>query len=168
MNYPKITLHKGKERSLQLFHPWVFSGAIKKQPAYLSEGDLVEIWSADDNYLGTGHFHKGTITVRILSFENEIIDSLFWQNRIQRAYEFREELRLVADPNTNVYRLIHGEGDNLPGLIIDIYNDTAVIQAHTIGMSNHRVDIAAALKFIYQDKIIAIYDKSAESLTSPL
>ncbi len=164
MNYPKIVLHKGKERSLQLFHPWVFSGAIKSQPAGLTEGDIVETWSNDDKYLGTGHFHKGTITVRILTFENEIIDTQFWQKKIQKAFECRKALGFLNGTNTNVYRLLHGEGDNLPGLIIDIYHDTAVIQAHTIGMSKHRLEIAAALREIYQDSLKAIYDKSADSL----
>ena len=164
MNYPKVLLNKGKERSVLLFHPWVFSGAIKTLPPGLNEGDLVEVWSIDEKYLGTGHYHKGTITVRILSFKQEPIDARFWENKIQNAYTLRTALGLTNNSSTNVYRLVHAEGDGLPGLIIDIYNDTAVIQTHTIGMWQHKKQIADALSKIYGTALVAVYDKSAESL----
>ena len=164
MSYPKVILNKGKERSLLLFHPWVFSGAVKKHPPELKEGDLVEVWSMDEKYLGTGHFHKGTITVRILTFKEEPIDKNFWENKLENAHALRTTLGLVNNSKTNVYRLIHAEGDGLPGLVIDIYNDTAVIQAHTIGMWQHRKDIADALSKIYGAALKAVYDKSAEAL----
>ena len=164
MDQPRIILHKGKERSLLLFHPWVFSGAVNKLPKGLTEGDIVEVWSADEKYLGTGHFHKGTIITRILTFENEIIDEDFWFRKIKKAFLLRKVLGFIENPATNVYRLIHGEGDGLPGLIIDIYNDTAIMQAHTIGISRHRKDIANALEKVYGEQIKSIYDKSAESL----
>lgn len=164
MPAPRIYLHNGKERSLLLFHPWVFSGAVKNQPSGLTEGDIVEVWSADEKYLGTGHFHKGTITVRILSFKNEMIDDSFWLNKIGAAYDLRKSLGFENNTQTNVYRLVHGEGDGIPGLIIDIYNETAVLQTHTIGMARSINDIAAALKKIYGKKLIAAYNKSADAL----
>ena len=164
MGIPRIKLHKGKERSVLLFHPWVFSGAVSNLPSGLSEGDLVEVCTADDKYLGTGHYHKGTIVTRLLTFENEIIDVDFWCRKLYHALELRKALGFTINPQTNVYRLIHGEGDGLPGLIVDIYNQTAVLQTHTIGMSKHRNIIANALQKVFGDQLKAIYDKSFEVL----
>jgi len=163
--FPKVILKKGKERSLLNFHPWLFSGAVEKADAGIKEGDIVEIYSNNQNYLATGHYHEGSIKVRIFSFEKTGSEYEFWKEKIHRAYQLREKLGLTNNPETNVYRLIHAEGDGLPGLIIDIYNSTAVIQAHTLGMHHKRNLFADALKEIYGSKLSAIYDKSSESLS---
>lgn len=162
--YPKIILHKGKERSVQNFHPWIFSGAVKKEPADLKEGDVVEVYSSDDRYLATGHFHKGTILIRVISWEQTSIDQEFWNAKIKAAHEYRKSLLLTDSKSTNAYRLIHGEGDGLPGLIIDIYNDVAVMQAHSAGMMHSAEFISKALRNVYDRKLNAIYNKSYEAL----
>ena len=126
------------------FHPWVFSGAIKRIDGNINEGDIVRVLNSDGNFLGIGHYQEGSIAVRILSFQDEPIDSSFWQQRIKAAYILRKNLGLIC-PSNNTYRLIHGEGDFLPGLIIDVYNDTAVMQAHSIGMHYCRKAIAKAI-----------------------
>ena len=157
----KIILNKGKEQSLKRFHPWVFSGAVKKieggEPA---EGDVVEVYSSIGEYLGCGHYQIGSITVRILSFEKVAIDQNFWNNAIQGAYNARKTLGLIGAADTDAYRLVHGEGDFLPGLIIDVYGKTAVIQAHSAGMFLAKGAIAQALKKVYGPALAAIYDKS--------
>lgn len=157
----KIILNKGKEQSLKRFHPWVFSGAVKKieggEPA---EGDVVEVYSSMGEYLGCGHYQIGSITVRILSFEKVAIDQNFWNNAIQGAYNARKTLGLIGAADTDAYRLVHGEGDFLPGLIIDVYGKTAVIQAHSAGMFLAKGAIAQALKKVYGPALAAIYDKS--------
>ena len=157
----KIILNKGKEQSLKRFHPWVFSGAVKKieggEPA---EGDVVEVYSSMGEYLGCGHYQIGSITVRILSFEKVAIDQNFWNNAIQGAYNARKTLGLIGAADTDAYRLVHGEGDFLPGLIIDVYGKTAVIQAHSAGMFLAKGAIAQALKNVYGPALAAIYDKS--------
>ena len=157
----KIILNKGKEQSLKRFHPWVFSGAVKKieggEPA---EGDVVEVYSSIGEYLGCGHYQIGSITVSILSFEKVAIDQNFWNNAIQGAYNARKTLGLIGAADTDAYRLVHGEGDFLPGLIIDVYGKTAVIQAHSAGMFLAKGAIAQALKKVYGPALAAIYDKS--------
>ncbi len=163
---PKIVLNPGKEQSLKRFHPWVFSGAIKKIPDGLENGDVVEVYSSHDEYLGTGHYQKGSIMVRLFSFEKVNPDDAFWKSKIQNAFEYRRAIGLIGNENTNVYRLVYGEGDGLPGLIVDYYNGTAVIQAHSIGMYRERNHITDALKEIYGEKLKAVYDKSKESLGS--
>ena len=139
-----IILRPKKEESLLRFHPWVFSGAIKRIDGNINEGDIVRVLNSDGNFLGIGHYQEGSIAVRILSFQDEPIDSSFWQQRIKAAYILRKNLGLIC-PSNNTYRLIHGEGDFLPGLIIDVYNDTAVMQAHSIGMHYCRKAIAKAI-----------------------
>ncbi len=163
---PKIVLHSGKDQSPKRFHPWIFSGAVKKAPEIITNGDVVEVYSSKDEYLGTGHYQKGSIMVRLFSFEKIVADASFWKSKIQQAFNYRHSIGLTDDENTNVYRLIYGEGDGLPGLIIDYYNGTAVIQAHSIGMYRERNNIVEALKEIYGNKLKAIYDKSKESLGS--
>lgn len=157
----RIILNKGKEQSLKRFHPWVFSGAVKKmeggEPA---EGDVVEVYSSVGEYLGKGHYQIGSITVRILTFNKEEIDDSFWYNAINGAYNARKTLGLVANSDNDAYRLVHGEGDFLPGLIIDIYGATAVIQAHSAGMFLAKDSIAKALREVYGASLHAIYDKS--------
>jgi len=163
---PKIVLNTGKDQSPKRFHPWIFSGAVKKTPENLKNGDIVEVYSSKDEYLGTGHYQKGSIMVRLFSFEKIVPDVSFWKLKIQNAYNYRRSIGLTDDVNTNVYRLIYGEGDGLPGLVVDYYNGTAVIQTHSIGMYRERDNITEALKQIYGEKLKAIYDKSKESLGS--
>ncbi len=162
-DFAKIILSPGKERSLRLFHPWVFSGAIAKSPGKINEGEIVEVFSSKDEYLATGHFHEGSIKVRIFSFEKTEGGQSFWELKIRSAFELRKRLGLVDNSSTNMYRLIHGEGDGLPGLIIDIYGTTAVIQTHTLGMHRVKQFIVEGLKKIYKN-LETIYDKSAETM----
>lgn len=159
----KIVLKSGKDQSIMRFHPWIFSGAIKKTYGNLHEGDVVDIYDNKDNYLGCGHYQIGSIAVRMLSFEPTEINEEFYHSRLEMAYKVREIL-LTNMGNTNVYRLIHGEGDNLPGLIIDIYDDTAVMQMHSIGMFLARDIIGESLKKLFGDKINHIYCKSGATL----
>ncbi len=156
----KIYLNKGKEQSLKRFHPWVFSGAINRIDGNPAEGDVVEVYSKSGEFLGCGHYQIGSITVRILSFDECEINQDFWYNRLMAAYKARESLGLTTSSNTNCYRLVHGEGDFLPGLIIDIYNKTAVLQAHSAGMFLAKREIADALQKVYGSALEAIYDKS--------
>jgi 23S rRNA (cytosine1962-C5)-methyltransferase len=123
--FPKITLASGKEHSLKRFHPWVFSGAIKRKEGEVNDGDIVEIFSAKNEFLGMGHYQNGSIAVRVFSFEQVIPDASFWEAKIQSAFNFRKKAGILKDEQTDVYRLVYAEGDGLPGLIIDIYNDTA-------------------------------------------
>lgn len=163
MSYKKLFLKPGKEESLKRFHPWVFSGAVNHIEGIPEEGDIVEIYTSTKNFLAIGHCQIGSIAVRVLSFEKEIIDISFWEKRISSAYLLRQQLRLI-ESNNNTFRLIHGEGDLLPGLIIDIYANTAVIQAHSPGMHLSRNDIAQALKNILGDRIDNVYYKSESTL----
>lgn len=168
MNYPKLILKKGKEISLRRRHHWVFSGAVYQKDEELEAGQLVSVFSHTNSFLGIGHFSPGSIMVRILTFEEEAIDLDFWKKRIHAAFELRKTLGLVDNSSTTVYRLIHGEGDLLPGLIVDYYHGTAVIQAHNIGMYAHIEEIAQAIKTVMGDSIQAIFDKSAETLPKNL
>lgn len=168
MSYPKIILQRGKEFSLQRRHHWVFSGAIAKADPGLESGDLVTVFSAKEEFLGVGHFSQGSIMVRIISFEEREIDQAFWNEKIASAYELRKSLGLSENQETNVFRLVHGEGDLLPGLIIDYYNGTAVIQAHHIGMHKHIGEISDALQVVLGEKLKGVYDKSAETLPKNL
>lgn len=160
----KIILKAGKEKSVFRRHPWIFSGAIEKAEGRLEEGDVVEVYSADRQFLAVGHCQIGSIAVRILSFEPREINYDFWKEKITDACRMREVLQLANHPNNNVYRLIHGEGDHLPGLIVDYYAGVAVVQFHSVGMWLEREAIARALKEVMQDKITAIYDKSETTL----
>lgn len=159
-----ILLKSGKEKSVFRYHPWIFSGAIAKTEGTLQEGDIVKVYSADRQFLAVGHYQIGSIAVRILNFEDTAIDSNFWKTRIAEAYRMRCSLGLTDSQTNNVYRLIHGEGDNLPGLIVDIYADVAVIQFHSVGMYLERENIAKAIVEVLGDKITAIYDKSESTL----
>jgi 23S rRNA (cytosine1962-C5)-methyltransferase len=163
--YPVIELKKGKEKSVLAKHPWVFSGAIAKEPKDLNEGTIVSVIDNNKNYLATGHFHKATISVRCLDFENNTIDLAFWTKKIQNAYNFRNTLGLINNTTTTIYRLIHGEGDGCPGLVIDIYDKTAIIQVYTKGMYDAILLINDALVNVYKENIKAIYSKSAETLS---
>ena len=140
-----IQLKPKKEESLQRFHPWVFSGAIHKIEGKPAEGDLVEVLDSNRNFLAIGHYQIGSIAVRVVSFDNVAITADFWAKKIQNAYAMRQSLGLVKPGFNNTYRLIHGEGDSLPGLIVDVYDDTAVMQAHSIGMHETREELAKAI-----------------------
>ncbi len=164
MNYCKVLLKPKKEESILRFHPWVFSGAIQRIEGKPEEGDLVEVLACDGQFLALGHYQIGSIAVRILTFKPAEIDRAFWINRIRTAYELRQTLGLVGTDRNNTYRLVHGEGDNLPGLIIDIYAATAVMQAHSIGMHRSRKEIAEALKEVLGDSLHNIYYKSEATL----
>ena len=164
MNCCKIYLKPKKEESLVRFHPWVFSGAIQGMERKPEEGDLVEVYSSDNRFLAIGHYQIGSIAVRVLSFEKRPIDHQFWVDRIRSAYQLRCILGLANTPNNNTFRLIHGEGDALPGLVIDMYANTAVMQAHSVGMHRCRMEIAAALKEVVGDELQNIYYKSETTL----
>jgi 23S rRNA (cytosine1962-C5)-methyltransferase len=159
-----IILKKGKEESLLRFHPWVFSGAIDRIQGTINEGDVVKVFNSDGQFLGIGHYAIGSIAVRIFSFRETLPDMDFWIDRIKAAYDLRERIGLTGNSKTNVYRLVHGEGDNLPGLIIDFYNGTAVFQAHSVGMWLIRDHLIEALKSVLGGKLMAVYDKSSKTL----
>jgi 23S rRNA (cytosine1962-C5)-methyltransferase len=162
--YPKIYLHKGKEISSKRKHHWIFSGAIARKDEHLDNGTLVQVFGFKNEFLGIGHYQNGSIMVRLISFEEQLIDENFWLDRLTAAWQVRKQLGLTDHPHTNVYRLIHGEGDGLPGLIIDFYNGTAVLQAHHVGMHRHVEEISKALQQVYGSTLKAVYDKSAETL----
>ncbi|MDR0547020.1 MAG: class I SAM-dependent rRNA methyltransferase [Dysgonamonadaceae bacterium] len=164
MSCSKVYLNPGKDESLKRFHPWVFSGAIHHIDGRPEEGEIVEIYDAQKQFIALGHCQIGSIAVRILSFENETIDKTFWQKRFESAYRLRRQLNLAGRADNNTYRLIHGEGDGLPGLIVDIYAGTAVMQAHSPGMHVARQDLAEALKTVLGDEIDHIYYKSEGTL----
>ncbi len=162
--YSRVILKSGKEQSLQRFHPWVFSGAIKEINGRVEEGDVVEVYSNQSEFLGMGHVQIGSIAVRIFSFEKTEPDFDFWKGKLERAFDVRKKLGLVDNAQTNVFRLVHGEGDGLPGLIVDFYNGTAVMQAHSAGMFVIRETIAKALKEVLGDRLDAVYDKSEKTV----
>jgi 23S rRNA (cytosine1962-C5)-methyltransferase len=156
----KIVLKSGKDQSVHRYHPWVFSGAIKKMYGSPAEGDLVDIYDNKDTFLAVGHYAPTSIAVRILSFEQITPDIAFFREKIKRAIAFRKSIGIPGNTNMNVYRLIHGEGDGLPGLIIDYYNGVAVMQMHSIGFYRIRKEITSILVELMKDQIIAVYDKS--------
>lgn len=158
-----LRLRRGKEESLDRFHPWVFSGALTSMPDDIDEGDLVYVESADGRRIATGHFQIGSIAVRILTFDNESIDDAFFRRRLREAFSLRQTLGLMRDDN-NAFRLVHGEGDFLPGLVVDVYGPTAVIQAHSPGMHFVRDIIARELVDIPDAGIRNVYYKSETTL----
>ena len=163
-SYPIVYLKKGKEESLKRFHPWVFSGAIASGTEYLNEGDVVRVCTASGAFIAVGHYQIGSIAVRVLSFKDIVIDEEFWKSRLHSALEVRLALDVVDNPNNNTYRLVHGEGDNLPGLIVDCYGETAVMQAHSVGMHCERNAIAKALVEVLDGRIKNVYYKSDTTL----
>jgi 23S rRNA (cytosine1962-C5)-methyltransferase len=156
----KIVLKSGKDQSPRRYHPWIFSGAIKKIYGTPIEGDLVEVYDNKDEFLAIGHYQPGSIAVRILSFARVEPDIDFFRDKFRKAISYRESVGLLHDSGTNVFRLIYAEGDDLPGLIIDYYNGVAVMQTHSVGMYRLRREFASILKEILGDKITAVYDKS--------
>lgn len=182
----KIILKKGRDESVRRFHPWVFSGSVANIVGNPAEGDVVSVYDCNGNFLGCGHFQVGSIAVRILSFVSDVIDDGFWVDTLSRAYSLRVSAGLAADLSdnatssqeslsagikgayidrfggkTNCFRLVHGEGDNLPGLIIDWYDGVCVLQAHSVGMFRAKKQICEALKTIFGDRLKAVYDKSS-------
>ena len=162
-----VHLRRGKEESLLRRHPWVFSGAIDhiaEGDKALTEGDVVDVITKGGEFIARGHYQIGSIAVRVLTFENEAIDAKWWEERIAHAKALRESLGMVNNADTTCYRLVHGEGDLLPGLVVDIYDRTAVVQCHSVGMYHSRMLIAEAIRKAYGEEIEAIYDKSSQTL----
>lgn len=164
MTTSKVYLKAGKEESLKRFHPWVFSGAIARIENKPQEGEVVKVYTSKNEFIAIGHYQIGSIMVRVLSFKEENIDEKFWETRLKEALNLRRSLGLVDNPENNTYRLVHGEGDNLPGLIIDIYGETAVIQSHSAGMHLERIKISNALIKVMKGYISHIYYKSETTL----
>ena len=164
MSYKKVYLKAGKEESLKRFHPWVFSGAIAKIEGEPEEGEVVDVYTSKKEFIACGHYQIGSIAVRVLSFKQETIDRAFWKRRLSVALDLRRSLDLVENPQNNTCRLVHGEGDNLPGLIVDVYGKTAVMQAHSAGMHVDRMEIAEALAEVMDGIVENIYYKSETTL----
>ena len=163
MPYKTIVLKRGKADSLRRFHPWVFSGAIQSLPHNLKEGEIVRVEDASSQFLAVGHYQIGSIAIRVLSFEDVVVDDAFWDERLSEALMLRRALNLLRADN-NIFRLVHGEGDRLPGLIIDIYGETAVMQAHSVGMHYARHQIAQSLQRILGKSVTQVYYKSETTL----
>ena len=159
-----VYLKRGKEESLKRFHPWVFSGAIQRIAGEPEEGDTVRVLTAGGEFIAVGHYQIGSIAVRVLSFQDEPVDEAFWLRRLRVAYDTRLAIGVAGNPNNNTYRLVHGEGDNLPGLVIDIYGHTAVMQAHSVGMHVCREAVARALAEVMHGVVENIYYKSETTL----
>lgn len=162
--YKNIYLKRGKEESLKRYHPWIFSGAIQRIDDGINEGDVVRVMAHDGKFVAVGHYQKGTITVRVLSFEDIEIDDAFWEKRIASALSMRQAIGIADNPANNTYRLVHGEGDYLPGLVIDCYGQTAVLQAHSVGMHYSRQDICKALLKVVGGRIKNVFYKSETTL----
>ena len=162
--YKQIWLRKGKEESLLRFHPWVFSGAIARIDEGVDEGEVVRVVTNSGDFIAVGHYQQGSIAVRVLTFNDVAIDNTFWASRLQSALAMRQAIGIADNPQNNTYRLVHGEGDNLPGLIIDVYGETAVMQAHSIGMHLCRKQIAASLIEVMDGRVKHIYYKSETTL----
>ena len=165
--HPRIFLRRGKEESLLRRHPWIFSGAIGRVECpsdTIAEGEIVDVHTAAGEFIARGHYQIGSIAVRVLTFAQEPIDAAWWRARIRSACEVRRTLGLIGNAATTCYRLVHGEGDSLPGLVIDIYGTTAVVQCHSVGMYRSRMQIAEALREVYGERLAAVYDKSSQTV----
>lgn len=164
MNYKSVFLKKGKEDSLLRFHPWIFSGAIQSADDGIHEGDIVKVFTVNGDFIAIGHYQLGSIAVRVLTFEDSAIDLSFWKSRLLSAFRMRQSIGIADNPHNDTYRLVHGEGDNLPGLIIDCYGKTAVMQAHSVGFHVCRNEIAQALVEVLEGRIDNVYYKSETTL----
>ncbi len=162
--HAEIKLRRGKDESPKRFHPWIFSGAIQHKPNDLLPGDVVEVLDFKGNYIGTGLYSDGSIAIRLISFEQTNIDSEFWETCIANAWNYRNTYVFPYFADTNTYRLFYGEGDGIPGLVLDVYGKTAVFQAHNLGVYKHREAIAQAIIKVSGGSITAVYDKSKEAL----
>jgi 23S rRNA (cytosine1962-C5)-methyltransferase len=160
----KIVLKSGKDQSVRRYHPWIFSGAIKKIYGNPAEGDLVDVFDNKETFLAVGHYQPGSIAVRILSFKHISPDIDFFREKISAAIHYRKHLGLLDNPSVNIFRLINAEGDNLPGLIADYYNGVVVIQMHSVGMYRLRNEIALIIKELLGEEVVAIYDKSESTI----
>lgn len=163
--YPRIILKKGREESVLRFHPWIFSGAIQSVSEPLVSGSIVEVYAYDKKFLGTGHYEKSSLSVKLFSFKKGLADQNFWQTKLVAAMRLRQELGLTRQESTNAYRLVFTEGDGLPGLIIDYYNGVAVVQAQSQGMYNARHQLTTGLVNLYGDTLETVYDKSHEGFS---
>lgn len=164
MTYKTIQLKKGKEESLKRFHPWIFSGAIQRMDKGIEEGEIVRVVTISGDFIAVGHYQIGSITVRVLSFEDITIDAEYWKERLHSALEMRRRIGIADNPENNTYRLVHGEGDGIPGLVIDCYGKTAVVQAHSVGIHICRKEIAKALIEVMGARIENVYYKSETTL----
>lgn len=164
MTTKTIQLKKGKEESLKRFHPWIFSGAILRMDEGIEEGELVKVVTFDQEFVAIGHYQIGSIAVRILSFRDINIDQEFWRSRLQAALDMRVAIGIADNPTNNTYRLVHGEGDSLPGLIIDCYGKTAVMQAHSVGMHVERLHVCEALRSVMGSRVEHVFYKSETTL----
>lgn len=164
MDMKRIFLQRGKEKSLLRFHPWVFSGAISKADKDIQDGDIVDVCDSQGNYLATGHYHESSIAVRVFKFEPGPVTYDFWKSKVENAFRFRKALQFVDNPDTTMYRLVNGEGDGLPGLIIDWYDGNAVLQFHSQGMYLLKDTFVKILRELFPD-IHSIYNKSTLTLT---
>ncbi len=164
MSTTSLYLKRGKEESLKRFHPWIFSGAVQRIDGNPNEGEIVDVYTSEGYFIAKGHWQIGSIAVRVLTFENEDIDIDFWKTRLQTALNVRRSIGVSDVENNNTYRLVHGEGDCLPGLIIDIYGQNAVMQAHSVGMHLDRNIIAEALCSVMGGELKSIYYKSETTL----
>lgn len=162
--YKNIYLKKGKDESLMRFHPWVFSGAVHHTDEGIEEGDIVNVVTAEGKFVGIGHWQIGSIAVRMLTFGDSPASVEIWRSRLLSALNVRRAIGLADNPDNNTYRLVHGEGDNLPGLVVDIYGNTAVMQAHSVGMHMCRAELAEALMEVMDGRIDNIYYKSETTL----
>ena len=162
--YKNVYLKKGKEESLLRFHPWVFSGAIQRADEGIEEGDTVRVITHAGDFIAVGHYQVGSIAVRVLSFSDITVDQSYWHERLSAALTMRQRIGIADNPQNNTYRLVHGEGDWLPGLVIDCYGPTAVMQAHSVGMHRCRMDICRALADVMGDRIQQVYYKSETTL----
>lgn len=162
--YKNVYLKRGKEESLRRFHPWVFSGAIAKSDEGIDEGDIVRVTTAEGEFIALGHFQIGSIAVRVLSFHDISIDNQYWESRLGEALRMRQAIGIADNPQNNTYRLVHGEGDSLPGLVVDCYGKTAVMQAHSVGIHMQRQEIADALVKVMHGRIENVYYKSETTL----
>jgi 23S rRNA (cytosine1962-C5)-methyltransferase len=162
--YPQVNLKKGKDEAVKRFHPWIFSGAINDIRGKYQEGDIVEVFSAEGVYLATGYLLSGSLAIKLFTFSRQEINHAFWKTKVEQALCLRNDLGLTSSAKTNAFRLVHNEGDGIPGLIIDIYGGLAVLQAHSVGIYQLRDVFCQILKELLGDKLKAVYDKSAESL----
>lgn len=164
MERTRIILKPGREQSVRRYHPWIFSGAIRKIYGNPAEGDIVEVYDNNDEFLAVGHYQPASIAIRILSFDRVVPDTGFFREKIRKAIDYRKSIGIISNPDINVYRLIHGEGDGLPGLIVDYYNGVAVMQSHSLGFYRIRSEIVSVLTELMKNEIVAVYDKSESTL----
>lgn len=164
MNRPQLILAPGKEKSLQRHHPWIFSGAIRKTNGKPEEGDLVDVLDSNGNWMCAGHYQKESIAVKVLSFESPSIDQDFWRQRVQTAVDYRRRMGLLDDPQTNVFRLIHAEGDYMPGLVADFYNGVLVLQAHSVGMHRQFPMLVDLFRQVLGERLLSVFDKSSATV----